>query len=197
VLYLKDVIKRVYDSPDAQRSERVGSMMRKPVWCPDSKPIDELLREMQLKRVHVVIVVDEFGGTAGMATIEDILEEIVGEITDEYDEETSDITELADGRFRVSSRLPVDELGDLFGMKLDEEDVETVGGLMAKQLNKVPIAGSVVKYAGLELVAERSTGRRNRIGTVIVSPIDADGTDEARRAEAATGFVSDPALRAS
>jgi CBS domain containing-hemolysin-like protein len=197
VLYLKDVIKRVYDSPDAQRSELVGSMMRKPVWCPDSKPVDELLREMQLKRVHVVIVVDEFGGTAGMATIEDILEEIVGEITDEYDEETSDITELADGRFRVSSRLPVDELGDLFGMKLDEEDVETVGGLMAKQLNKVPIAGSVVKYAGLELVAERSTGRRNRIGTVIVSPIDADGTDEARRAEAATGFVSDPALRAS
>jgi CBS domain containing-hemolysin-like protein len=197
VLYLKDVIKRVYDSPDAQRSERVGSMMRKPVWCPDSKPIDELLREMQLKRVHVVIVVDEFGGTAGMATIEDILEEIVGEITDEYDEETSDITELADGRFRVSSRLPVDELGDLFGMKLDEEDVETVGGLMAKQLNKVPIAGSVVKYAGLELVAERSTGRRNRIGTVIVSPIDTDGTDEARRAEAATGFLSDPALRAS
>ena len=197
VLYLKDVIKRVYDSPDAQRSERVGSMMRKPVWCPDSKPIDELLREMQLKRVHVVIVVDEFGGTAGMATIEDILEEIVGEITDEYDEETSDITELADGRFRVSSRLPVDELGDLFGMKLDEEDVETVGGLMAKQLNKVPIAGSVVKYAGLELVAERSSGRRNRIGTVIVSRIDADGTDEARRADAAAGFISDPALRAS
>ena len=197
VLYLKDVIKRVYDSPDAQRSELVGSMMRKPVWCPDSKPVDELLREMQLKRVHVVIVVDEFGGTAGMATIEDILEEIVGEITDEYDEETSDITELADGRYRVSSRLPVDELGDLFGMKLDEEDVETVGGLMAKQLNKVPIAGSVVKYAGLELVAERSTGRRNRIGTVIVSPIDAEGTDEARRAEAATGFISDPALRAS
>jgi CBS domain containing-hemolysin-like protein len=197
VLYLKDVIKRVFDSPDAQRSERVGSMMRKPVWCPDSKPIDELLREMQLKRVHVVIVVDEFGGTAGMATIEDILEEIVGEITDEYDEETSDITELAEGRYRVSSRLPVDELGDLFGLKLEDEDVETVGGLMAKQLNKVPIAGSVVKYAGLELVAERSTGRRNRIGTVIVSRIDRDGTDEARRAEVATGLVSDPALRAS
>src|SRR5215208_2742672 len=192
VLYLKDVIKRVYDSPDAQRSERVGSMMRKPVWCPDSKPIDELLREMQLKRVHVVIVVDEFGGTAGMATIEDILEEIVGEITDEYDEETSDITDLAEGRYRVSSRLPVDELGDLFGLKLDDDDVETVGGLMAKQLNKVPIAGSVVKYGGLELVAERSTGRRNRIGTVIVSRIDADGS-----AEAATGLVSDPALRAS
>ena len=94
--------------------------------------------------MHLVIVVDEFGGTAGMATIEDILEEIVGEITDEYDEENTDITPLGDGRFRVSSRLPVDELGELFGLKLDDEDVETVGGLMAKQLNQVPIAGSVV-----------------------------------------------------
>jgi len=197
VLYLKDVIKRVYDSPDAERTERVSSMMREPIFCPDSKPIDELLREMQLKRVHLLIVVDEFGGTAGMATIEDILEEIVGEITDEYDEETDDITELGESRYRVSSRLPVDELGELFGMKLDEDDVETVGGLMAKQLNKVPIAGSVVKYAGLEMVAERSTGRRNRIGTVIVSRIDREGGDEAERAEAATRLISDPALRAS
>ena len=137
VLYLKDVIKRVYDKPDAQTTERVGSLMRKPVWCPDSKPVDELLKEMQLLRVHLVIVVDEFGGTAGMATIEDILEEIVGEITDEYDEENTNITPLGDGRFRVSSRLPIDELGELFGLKLDDEDVETVGGLMAKQLNRV------------------------------------------------------------
>ena len=87
VLYLKDVIKRVYDAPDSQTTERVESMMRKPSWCPDSKPVDQLLKEMQAKRVHLVVVVDEFGGTAGMVTIEDILEEIVGEITDEYDEE--------------------------------------------------------------------------------------------------------------
>ena len=169
VLYLKDVIKRVYDSPDAQTSERVGSMMRKPVWCPDSKPVDELLREMQLKRVHIVIVVDEFGGTAGMASIEDILEEIVGEITDEYDEENSDVTRLGETRYRVSSRLPLDELGELFGMKLEDEDVETVGGVMGKVLNKVPIAGSVVNYMGLELVAERGSGRRNKIGAVIAT----------------------------
>jgi CBS domain containing-hemolysin-like protein len=197
VLYLKDVIKRVYDSPDAQSSERVGSMMRKPVWCPDSKPIDELLREMQLKRVHLVIVVDEFGGTAGMATIEDILEEIVGEITDEYDEENTDITPLGEDRYRVSSRLPVDELGELFGLKLDDEEVDTVGGLMAKVLNKVPIAGSVVKYGGLEMVAERSTGRRNRIGTVIVTAIASGHYDEEERADAATRLASDSALKAS
>src|SRR5215216_3319182 len=193
VLYLKDVIRRIYDKPDAQSTERVGSMMRKPVFCPDSKPVDELLQEMQAKRVHVVIVVDEFGGTAGMATIEDILEEIVGEITDEYDEETVDITPLGDGRYRVSSRLPVDELGELFGMKLDEDDVETVGGLMAKQLNKVPIAGSVVKYDGLELVAERSAGRRNKIGTVIVTQISSADSDADARAEAATRIVSEQA----
>ena len=193
VLYLKDVIKRVYDSPDAQTSERVASMMRKPVWCPDSKPVDELLKEMQLLRVHLVIVVDEFGGTAGMATIEDILEEIVGEITDEYDEENTDITPLGDGRFRVSSRLPVDELGELFGLKLDDEDVDTVGGLMAKQLNRVPIAGSVVTYDGLQLVAERPAGRRNRIGTVIASRVESADADEEARADAATQIVAEEA----
>jgi CBS domain containing-hemolysin-like protein len=193
VLYLKDVIRRIYDKPDAQSTERVGSMMRRPLFCPDSKPVDELLQEMQAKRVHLVIVVDEFGGTAGMVTIEDILEEIVGEITDEYDEENTNITQLGEGRYRVSSRLPVDELGDLFGLELEDEDVETVGGLMAKHLNKVPIAGSVVKYDGLELVAERSAGRRNKIGTVIVTRISSVESEADARAEAATQIVSEQA----
>ncbi|HEY0240412.1 MAG TPA: hemolysin family protein, partial [Friedmanniella sp.] len=169
ILYLKDIIKRTYDAPDVQSKERVASVMRPVSWCPDSKPVDQLLQEMQLKRVHLVVVVDEFGGTAGMATIEDILEEIVGEITDEYDVEPSDVTPLGEDRYRISSRLPLDELGDLYGLELDDEDVETVGGLMAKQLNKVPIPGSLVSYAGLELLAERSSGRRNRIGTVLVT----------------------------
>ncbi len=184
VLYLKDVIKRVYDSPDSQTTERVESMMRKPVWCPDSKPVDQLLKEMQAKRVHLVVVIDEFGGTAGMVTIEDILEEIVGEITDEYDEENTDVSRLADGRYRVSSRLSIDDLGDLFGLELDDDDVETVGGLMAKLLNKVPIAGSVVSYGGLDLVAERAIGRRNKIGSVIVTrteDTDDAGVDAATR----------------
>jgi magnesium and cobalt exporter, CNNM family len=189
VLYLKDVIKRVYDSPDTQTTERVNSMMRQPVWCPDSKPVDALLKEMQLERVHLVIVVDEFGGTAGMATIEDILEEIVGEITDEYDEENTDVTELAAGRYRVSTRLGVDELGELFGVELDDEEVETVGGLMAKLLNKIPIAGSTVTQDGIELVAERPSGRRNKIGTVLatwVGELDQDAVTDDRSIEAAT-----------
>jgi len=185
ILYLKDIIKRTYDAPDVQSKERVASVMRPVSWCPDSKPVDELLQEMQLKRVHLVVVVDEFGGTAGMATIEDILEEIVGEITDEYDVEPTDVTPLGEDRYRISSRLPLDELGDLYGLELDDEDVETVGGLMAKQLNKVPIPGSVVDYAGLELVAERSSGRRNRIGTVLVTrQQDPDAEPQAEQAPA-------------
>ncbi len=202
IVYLKDVIRRIYDNPRAESAERVGSIMRAPEWCPDSKPVDALLREMQLRRGHLVIVVDEFGGTAGMATIEDILEEIVGEIDDEYDEENHDVTELGEDRYRVSSRLPLDQLGELFGLELEDEDVETVGGLMAKQLNKVPIAGSVVKVDGLELVAERASGRRNRIGTVVVTKIAADDEagDEpadAERTAAATRVAAGSEARAS
>jgi len=169
VLYLKDIIRRMYDKPDAQTSEKVDTLMRPPTFCPDSKPVDDLLREMQLTRSHVVIVIDEFGGTAGLVTIEDILEEIVGEIQDEYDHEVAPVTELGQGRFRVSARLSVDDLGELFGMDFDDDDVDTVLGLMAKQLTVVPITGSTVSLDGVELVAERASGRRHTIQTVLAS----------------------------
>ncbi len=178
VLYLKDIIRRMYDKPDAQTSERVETLMRPPTFCPDSKPVDELLREMQLTHSHVVIVIDEFGGTAGLATIEDILEEIVGEIVDEYDHETPPVTELGPGRFRVSARLSVDDLAELFGMDADDEDVDTVLGLIAKLLDKVPIPGSTVTWQGIELVAERGNGRRHAIATVLASREAADDVAE-------------------
>ena len=197
VLYLKDLIKRVYDNPNAQTTERVASMMRTPTWCPDSKPVDELLREMQLTRSHLVVVVDEFGGTAGLATIEDILEEIVGEIVDEYDAEIAPVAELGPGRFRVLSRLPVDELGELFNLKLDDEEVDTVGGLMAKELHKVPIPGSVVRFAGLELVAERGGGRRHQVATVLVTEVDDDESGAEWGAEAASRLAEESAERAT
>ena len=176
ILYLKDAIRRIYDNPRAEASETVDSLMRPPTFTPDSKPIDELLREMQLNHRHVVVIVDEFGGTAGLATIEDILEEIVGEIVDEHDgDEVPPVTELADGRFRVSSRLSLDDLGELFDADLEQDDVDTVLGLMAKELNKVPLPGAVVRFNDLELVAERAAGRRHNIQTVLVSRLsDAD-----------------------
>jgi CBS domain containing-hemolysin-like protein len=126
---------------------------------------------MQANRQHVAIVVDEYGGTAGLVTIEDVLEEIVGEITDEYDEETVEVEQLDDGITRVSSRYPIDDLDELFGFEVEEEDVDSVGGLMAKHLGRVPIAGSAVEAHGLRFEAEGASGRRNKIGTVLISRV--------------------------
>ena len=168
VVYLKDVSKRVYDFPDAERHETVAELMRPATFCPDSKPVSELLRDMQLSHSHLVVVVDEFGGTAGLATIEDILEEIVGEIVDEYDHDAPAVADLGEGRYRVSSRLSLDDLSSLFHVNIDDDDVETVGGLMAKQLNLVPIPGSRAVVEGIELIADRAVGRRHQIGTVLV-----------------------------
>jgi CBS domain containing-hemolysin-like protein len=142
--------------------------MRPATFVPESKPVDELLREMQQLRIHLAIVIDEYGGTAGLVTIEDILEEIVGEITDEYDHEQPTVEWLSPERARVTARLPVTDLEELFGTTIEAEDVETVGGLLAHALGRVPIAGSVATVAGLKLTAESLAGRRNRIGTVTV-----------------------------
>jgi CBS domain containing-hemolysin-like protein len=169
VVYLKDVTKRVFDNRDAETTERVESAMRPAMFVPDTKPVDELLREMQAKRMHVAVVVDEYGGTAGLVTIEDILEEIVGEISDEYDQDAAEVEHLPNGGVRVPSRLSLDDLGEVFDVELDDDDVDSVGGLMAKYLGRVPIPGAEVQVDSLRLVAEAPTGRRNRLGTVIVS----------------------------
>ncbi|MDT5029309.1 MAG: magnesium and cobalt exporter, family, partial [Micromonosporaceae bacterium] len=131
--------------------------------------VDELLREMQAARTHMAIVVDEYGGTAGLVTIEDILEEIVGEITDEYDVERPPVERLDADRVRVSARLPVEDLGELFGVEIDDTEVETVAGLLAQALGRVPIPGAVATVGQLRLEAEGTTGRRNRIDTVLVT----------------------------
>jgi CBS domain containing-hemolysin-like protein len=170
--YLKDLTRRVFDRHDAETKERVESVMRPVLYVPDSKPIDALLREMQAERKHVGVVVDEYGGTAGLVTIEDVLEEIVGEITDEYDADRVDVEPLANGSVRVSSRYPVDDLEEVCGIAVDDDDVDSVGGLMAKHLGRVPIAGSVVEAHGLRFEAEAPTGRRNRIGTVLLTRLE-------------------------
>ncbi|MBM9461901.1 HlyC/CorC family transporter [Aeromicrobium sp. YIM 150415] len=167
--YLKDLTKRVFDNHAAETAEKVDSICRPCLFVPDTKKADDLLREMQADRTHVAVVVDEYGGTAGMVTIEDILEEIVGEITDEYDSEPDEREQLADGSWRVSARFDVDDLEELFGVPIEDDDVDSVGGLMAKHLGKVPIPGSVVEVDGLRLEAQTPAGRRNRIGRVLVS----------------------------
>jgi CBS domain containing-hemolysin-like protein len=167
--YLKDVVRRDFEAPEVEFTQRVEEVMRPALYVPESKQVDALLSEMQATRQHIAVVVDEYGGTAGLVTIEDLLEEIVGEITDEYDRDQVEAATLDDGSVRVSSRFPIDDLDELFGFDVEEDDVDSVGGLMAKHLGRVPIPGSHVDAHGLRFVAEAAAGRRNKIESVLIS----------------------------
>ncbi|GGZ27774.1 membrane protein [Streptomyces inusitatus] len=183
IVYLKDLARKTHVNRDSE-SDLLSTAMRPAVFVPDTKNAGDLLREMQQKRNHVAVVIDEYGGTAGIVTIEDILEEIVGEITDEYDRELPPVEDLGDGRYRVTARLDIGDLGELYGLdELDDEDVETVGGLLAKSLGRVPISGAsaVVDLPdgrALRLTAESSAGRRNKIVTVLAEPVEARAEGE-------------------
>ncbi|MBB4908188.1 hemolysin family protein [Actinophytocola algeriensis] len=185
VVNLKDLVKATVDPRRNGRGESrvVSELMGEATFVPDSKRLDDLLREMQLSRNHLAIAVDEYGGTAGLLTIEDILEEIVGEITDESDtDDRPPVEHLDDGAVRVSSRLPVEDLGELFGIELDDTDVETVGGLLAQQLGRVPLPGTEAEIEGMSMVAEGGKdGRgRMRITSVVVRSVpvaEKEGSD--------------------
>jgi CBS domain containing-hemolysin-like protein len=186
IAYLKDIVTRTFGNA-ASLQEPVSSLMRPATFVPDSKPVDDLLREMQAERTHAAIVIDEYGGTAGLVTIEDILEEIVGEIADEYDTEAAPVEWLSKDNARVTARLPVDELAELFGVTIKADDVETVGGLLAQRLGRIPIADSTAVVSGLRLTAENPTGRRNRISTVLVRRVRGDDTAGATASANADG----------
>ena len=173
IVYLKDVVRRTFEHRESEQTEKVDSIMRPAYFVPDSKQADELLRDMQANRQHLAIVIDEYGGTAGVVTIEDVLEEIVGEIADEYDTELPEVIELADGGYRLSSRMHIEDFAELVGIELDseEEGVDTILGLMGLRLGRVPIAGSEVTESGWRLVAEQGVGRRKRIGTIHAMPV--------------------------
>ena len=185
IVYLKDVVRRSFEHRDSENAEHVESLMRVPYFVPDSKPADALLREMQAARVHMAVVVDEYGGTAGLVTIEDILEEIVGEIADEYDTAAPEVTALPEGAYRVLARMHVDDFADLIGAEVDSEDegVDTVLGLLAKRLGRVPIPGASVREGDWVLTAEQGAGRRNRIGTVLAQPFADEPAPEGEPAD--------------
>ncbi|MFB9595777.1 hemolysin family protein [Saccharothrix longispora] len=175
VVNLKDLVRLTL--AEEPNGVSVADVMKPASFIPDSKPIADLLREMQLSRNHLAVVVDEYGGTAGLLTIEDILEEIVGEITDESDtEDRPPVEHLADGSVRVSARLPVDDLDAVFGTQLDDHEVETVGGLLAQRLGRVPLPGTEAEIAGLRMRAEGGKDERGRvrITTVLVRPAPRD-----------------------
>ncbi len=176
VVYAKDLLERLYRGADAGAWTE---LLREPTFVPESKRADELLRDLQQQKVHLAIVVDEHGAVVGLVTIEDILEEIVGEIVDEFDHEEPPVMRLEEGGLRVSARLTVHDLNELLGADLPhDEGWDTVGGLLIGLLGRVPQPGEAVRVDGITLVAERVQGRRVR--KVLVTPA---ATEESVRAE--------------
>ena len=181
IAYVKDLAKRVHEHHDSEQSETVAEHLRSASFIPENKTAADLLKEMQRDQIHMAIVIDEYGGTAGLITIEDILEEIVGEIADEYDDETQEVEWLSDNQARVSARLNIDDFAQEFEVELDEDvtaDIDSVGGLLAKLLGRVPIPGSEITVEGWKLVAERPTGRRHRIATVLATKVEKEDSEQ-------------------
>ena len=172
IAYVKDLARRVHEHHESEQSETVAEHLRSATFVPENKTAADLLKEMQRDQIHMAVVIDEYGGTAGLITIEDILEEIVGEIADEYDDEAQEVEWITTAQARVSARLNIDDFADAFKIELEDtarEDVDSVGGLLAKALGRVPIPGSEISIAGWNLVAERPVGRRHRIATVLAT----------------------------
>jgi putative hemolysin len=167
ILYAKDLLP--FLKAAAVEPPDLRTLLRTPVFVPESMTIDDLLHEFQRRKVHIAIVLDEYGGTAGLVTIEDLLEEIVGEIQDEYDVEEPLVESLGEDRARVDGRASVDDLLDVFDLRLtleDEEEYDTVGGLVYHRIGGVPVPGDEVQVDGLRLTVETTDGRR--VGKVMV-----------------------------
>ena len=180
IAYVKDLAKRTLDHHEAETTERVEQHMRPATFVPESKIAADLLKEMQRDQIHLAIVVDEYGGTAGIITIEDILEEIVGEIADEFDDGVEAFTWISEGKARAKATLHIEDLADELDIEISEEDfedVDTIGGLMAQKLGRVPIAGSTITVGQYLITSERPVGRRRRISSVLIEKIESAGDD--------------------
>ena len=180
IVYVKDLAKRALDHHEAEQSENIEQHMRPANFVPEIQMADELLKEMQRDQIHLAIVVDEYGGTAGIITIEDIIEEIVGEIEDEFDDGEDHFTWLSPDKARAKASLHIEDLADELKIEINEsdfEDVDTIGGLMAQKLGRVPIAGSTVSLNGWTITSERPLGRRRRISSVLIERLETEVED--------------------
>jgi len=175
IAYIKDIVRRVHDHPKSETSENISEHLRQATFVPESKNAADLLRQMQREQIHLAIVIDEYGGTAGIITIEDILEEIVGEIADEYDDFGEEFERIDPGSARIASRMHIEDLAEELDISIEDAgdgDIDTIGGYMAKLLGRVPIPGSAIEISGWRFTAERPAGRRHRITSILAEKVD-------------------------
>jgi CBS domain containing-hemolysin-like protein len=175
IVYVKDLVRA---TREGRADVAVREFLRPPHFVPETKRVAELMREMQREKFHMAIVVDEYGGTSGLVTLEDLIEELVGEIVDEFDVEEPQVEWLPNGDSRVSARLPVDELNELLHAELPEGDWDSVGGLMLDLLGHVPSEGESVDFDGHRLIAERVQGRR--IGRVRITTTEHAAAEQSK-----------------
>lgn len=195
ICYLRDVARMGHEKPAAAKKAPISSLAKPALFIPESKKADDTLRFLQREQNHLAMVVDEYGGIAGLVTLEDLMEELVGEISDEYDAEVVEVHDLGGDRYRVSAKYALDDLADLFDADIEQDDVDTVGGLLAKLLGRLPQGGSTAQTPDLVLVAEKPDGRNQRVAWIVVSPTPAWRERKAVRDEieqAVTGEVQLP-----
>lgn len=180
VVYLKDLVQFAFRDQQTWQNAPVQAIARPAIFVPESMRAETLLQQMKREAVHVCLVVDEHGGVSGLITLEDLIEELVGEIADEYDAPSGEAVEVAPGRYRVPARMGLDDVGDLFDIELEDDDVDSVGGLLGKMLSQIPQPGLTVQIAGLQLTGGASRGRGRGLATVFVERVD---TEEDERRE--------------
>ncbi|MDO5672296.1 MAG: hemolysin family protein [Actinomycetaceae bacterium] len=168
ILFLKDVLSRLHYHPEAGDIE-VQALMREATFVPEMKLVDDLLREMQEQRFHMALVVDEYGGIAGLVTLEDLVEEVIGEVSDEHDRSEVESIEVSPGLWHIPAKTSLDDLGELFDLEIEDEDVDTAGGLLTKALGRVPLLGASAQILGLDLEAIEVEDRRRQVSLIAVS----------------------------
>lgn len=169
VLYLKDVARLQHENPKALTKLTAADLMRPARFVPDSKSVTQVMLEMQESATHIVVVVDEYGGVAGIASLEDVIEELIGEISDEYDRDLPDIESRPDGSLRVSARCSLFDLGEELDIELEDDEVDTVSGLVSKLLGRLPVRGDELVHEGIRITVDSVEPRRKRLVAVSVT----------------------------
>jgi putative hemolysin len=176
IVYAKDVLKALHQG---KHDMPLAEIVREAHFIPESKKVAELLREMQKEKFHIALVTDEYGSTVGLVTLEDLLEELVGEIADEYDREEPEMVQVEDGGYRVSGKVSIDDVNELLDARLPDEEWDTVAGLLLDLFGRIPAEGDETTYEGLRFVAEEVQGRRIAKVLIQKQPVTADGDGEA------------------